>query len=208
MPTLNDRFWTPGGNPGLRPETGWTVDSGVAWARGPLHAEATLFWTRARDLIVWSPGENPAVWSPENVARTQTRGLDATAGAARLVGPLLVDGGAAVTLLDARDRTTGFRLRYTPLWTTKLWAGLARGPLRLDIGARAVGARPTTASGSQPLPAHVVLDAQARWSRRVGVGVVGLGLALDNLLDVRYETVRSYPMPPRHARLRLTLDTR
>ncbi|HEX8385273.1 MAG TPA: TonB-dependent receptor, partial [Rubricoccaceae bacterium] len=207
MPTLNDRFWAPGGNPDLRPESGWTADAGVAYARGALHAEATAFWTRTRDQIVWLPVTSD-VFSPENVARTQARGLDATAGAARLVGPVLLDGGAAVSLLDARDRTSGFRLRYSPLWTAKLWGGLARGPLRLDVGARAVGARPTTASGSQPLPRHLVLDAHLRWTRRVGVGTVGAGLALDNLLDARYETVRSYPMPPRHVRLRLTLDTR
>ena len=209
MPTLNDRFWTPGGNPDLRPESGWTADAGVAVARGALRAEATAFWTRTRDLIVWSPGAlGGDVWSPENVARARTRGLEATFGATRRLGPTGLDGGAALSLLDARDLTSGERIRYTPRWTARGWAGLARGPFRLDIGARAVGARPTTASGSQPLPAHVVLDAQARWTRRVGSAVLGVALALDNLADARYESVRSYPMPPRHARLRLTLDSR
>ena len=207
MPTLNDRFWTPGGNPGLRPESGWTADTGAAWARGALHAEATAFWTRTRDLIVWAPGPG-GVWSPENVARARSLGLDATAGAARLAGLLLLDGGAALSLLDARDVGTGFRLRYTPRWTARAWAGVARGALRLDVGARAIGARPTTASGSQPLPASLVLDAQLRARRRTRAGVLGVGLSLDNLLDARTESVRSYPMPPRHARLRLTLDSR
>ena len=214
MPTLNDRFWAPGGNPDLRPESGWTADAGVAVARSAFRAEATTFWTRARDLIVWSPDGalGGDVWSPENVARARTRGLEATVGSARRVGPLGLDGGAALSLLDARDLTSGERLRYTPRWTARGWAGLARGPFRIDVGARAIGARPTTASGSSPLPAHVVLDAQARWTRRLGPAgrgaVLGVALALDNLADVRYESVRSYPMPPRHARLRLTLDSR
>ena len=26
MPTLNDRYWAPGGNPDLRPETAWSAD--------------------------------------------------------------------------------------------------------------------------------------------------------------------------------------
>ncbi|HEX9950739.1 MAG TPA: TonB-dependent receptor, partial [Rubricoccaceae bacterium] len=205
MPTLNDRFWAPGGNPNLRPESGVTADAGVAWQARGAHAEVTAFAARTRDLIVWTPGAG-GVWSPENIARARTRGLDATAGAARLVRSVLIDGGAAVSLLDARDADTGFRLRYSPAWTARLWAGVARGAVRVDASARAVGARPTTASGSQPLPAHVVLGGQVRWTRRVGVSLLGLGVALDNLTDARYESVRSYPMPPRNARLRLTLD--
>jgi outer membrane cobalamin receptor len=205
MPTLNDRFWAPGGNPDLRPESGVTADAGVAWQARGAHAEVTAFAARTRDLIVWMPGPG-GVWSPENIARARTRGLDITAGAARLVRSTLVDGGAAVSLLDARDAETGFRLRYSPAWTARLWAGIARGAVRVDLSARAVGARPTTASGSQPLPAHLILGGQVRWSRRVGTALLGLGLTLDNLTDARYESVRSYPMPPRNARLRLTLD--
>ena len=205
MPTLNDRFWAPGGNPDLRPERGVTADAGVAWQARRAHAEVTAFAARTRDLVVWMPRAG-GVWSPENIARARTRGIDATAGASRLVRSVLVDGGAAVSLLDARDATTGFRLRYSPAWTARLWAGVARGALRVDVGARAVGARPTTASGSQPLPVHVVLGGHVRWTRRVGASLLGLGLALDNLTGARYESVRSYPMPPRNARLRLTLD--
>ena len=33
-------------------------------------------------------------------------------------------------------------------------------------------------------------------------------LAAENLTGLQYEVVRSFPMPPRHARLRLTLTPR
>lgn len=210
MPTLNDRFWAPGGNPDLRPETALSADLGAVWARPGAQAEATAFATTARDQIVWAPTA-AGYWAPENVARTRTLGVEASARGARVVrlgGPLLLDGGALATLLDARDLDRRQPLRYVPRWTLKAWAGVARGPVRVALDAQAVGARPTTAGGTQPLPAHVVLGARVGLDRALGPATLTVGLDLDNLLDARYETVRSHVMPPRHARLRLAVRAR
>lgn len=208
MPTLNDRFWRPGGNPGLRPERAWSTDLGVVWAGRGAMVEATAFALQARDQIVWAP-TGAGFWSPSNVARTRSLGLEGsvrTTHVVRLAGrPALVEGGALGTLLDARDLESSQPLRYVPRWTAKAWGGLGWGALRVDLGARLVGARTTTASGSQPLPAHLVLDAQAGARVQVGGAEVGLAVAAENLTDAHYQVVQSYVMPPRHARLRLTV---
>ena len=211
MPTLNDRYWAPGGNPDLRPETAWSADGGVVWGRGASQVEATAFATTARDQIVWAP--TPAgFWAPENVARTRSLGLEASAQTARPVRMAdhraLVTLGALATALDARDLDLGQPLRYVPRWSAKAWAGLEAGGLRLDLGARWTGARFTTASASLPLPAHLVLDGQVSVRRTLAGAELALGLAAENLTGLQYEVVRSYPMPPRHARLRLTVSPR
>lgn len=211
MPTLNDRFWNPGGRPGLRPEQAIAADVGLAWTADGLAAEATLFGRQARDEIVWTPGTG-GVWSPDNVARTQALGAEASATAHRQVlwagCTVRLEIGAAATALHAQDLSTGRPLRYQPAWTTRTWAGARAGGVRAYVGARAVGSRPTTTSGSQPLPAYAVVDAnvQADWARGRTRFTVGLGV--DNLFNTRYESVRLYPMPPRHAMLRLQLTTR
>ncbi|WP_412069527.1 TonB-dependent receptor plug domain-containing protein [Rubrivirga sp. IMCC43871] len=210
MPTLNDRFWAPGGNPDLRPETALSADLGAVWAGPGAQAEATVFATTARDQIVWAPTA-AGHWAPENVARTRTFGVEASARGARVVrlgAPLLLDGGALATLLSARDLDRRRPLRYVPRWTLKAWAGVARGPVHVALDAQAVGARPTTAGGTQPLAAHVVLGARASLDRAIGPATFTVGVDLDNLLDARYETVRSHVMPPRHARLRLAVRAR
>ncbi len=129
------------------------------------------------------------------------------------------EAGLAATLVAARDRSDpaspsfGQPLRYVPGWTAKAWGGLALarvvgGALRLDAGVRAVGRRFTTSDASQALPAYVVLDGQARYTRAVGRVAATLALAVENAADARYEVVQSYPMPPRHLRVRLLLETR
>jgi hypothetical protein len=52
------------------------------------------------------------------------------------------------------------------------------------------------------------VDASVRAERAVGRAVVGAGVTVENLLDAHYESVRLVPMPPRHARVRLTVTTR
>ncbi len=150
-------------------------------------------------------------WAPSNVARTRTLGVEASARATRAVRlgrwAGRADAGALATALDARDLDTRQPLRYVPRWTAKAWGGLALGAVRLDLGLRAVGRRFTTASGSGALPAHLVLDAQLGVRRSLPGAEIRLSVAAQNLTDARYEVVRSYPMPPRHARLRLTLHT-
>ena len=211
MPTLNDRYWMPGGNPDLRPEAAWSADAGAVWGRGAAQVEATAFATTARDQIVWAPTAG-GFWAPENVARTRSLGLEVSAQAAR---PVRVAGrrglatlGALATALDARDLGSGQPLRYVPRASVKAWAGLDLGALGLDLGARWTGTRFTTASASLPLPPHLVVDGQVSARRRLGTVDLDLGLALENLTGLQYEVVRSYPMPPRHARLRLTLSPR
>lgn len=219
MPTLNDRFWQPGGNPDLKPERGWTLDGGIAWTAGRTRFELTAFASAARDQIVWRPTD-AGYWAPENVARTRTRGLEASADvSAPLARRATAEAGLAATLTDARDRSDRAspsfdrQLRYVPRWTAKAWGGLALarvvgGALRLDAGAQAIGRRPTASDASRWLPAYVVLDGQVRYTRDAGRIGVTLALAVENLSDARYEVVQSYPMPPRHLRVRLLLETR
>jgi vitamin B12 transporter len=216
-PTFNDRFWQPGGAPDLHPERGWTADLGAHVRSGGASAEVTLFASRLRDQIVWQPGEG-GVYAPENLARTRTLGLEATAShdGVRL-GDATLGGGLTYALTDARDRSRpgssayDHQLRYVPRHQLKVHADASRplGPrtrLGLDLGGRLTGARPVRADGSLDLPAAFTLDARLHLRRRFDLATAALTLGVENVLDAELEVVRGYPMPPRHARLRLHLS--
>jgi outer membrane cobalamin receptor len=216
-PTFNDRFWQPGGDPDLRPERGWTADLGAVVAHGGASAELTLFASRLRDQIVWTPtGEGH--YAPQNLRRTRTLGVEASAQRTGVrLGPTAAGGGLVYTLTDARDRSHpgaaayGHQLRYVPRHQLKLWAdaALALGPrttLTFDLGGRLTSARPVRSDGSLWLPASFTLDGQLRLRHAFDLAVAGLSFGVENALDADVEVVRGYPMPPRHARLRLHLS--
>jgi iron complex outermembrane receptor protein len=208
-PTFNDRYWQPGGSPDLDPEHGWSLDASLR-ADGPRgFAEVTAFGTWLHDQIVWRPVGND-VWSPANVRRTRTLGLEAAAEWRwPLSGTAALTTGMAYTLSDARNRSdpasAAFNepLRHTPRHTINLYGTAAVGPVALDLNARSVGRRYVTTDGSSSLDPFLVLDAQVRVRLPVPAVRTTLTAAVDNVLDTEYRVVGNRPMPPRHLRARL-----
>jgi len=213
MPTFNDRFWQPGGNPDLLPETGWTTDAGLVWSSIRAHAELTIFAAGARDQIVWQP-TSQGFWAPQNLSKTRSMGIEASLDRTWLLGRnVFLVTSAVATYTDARDRSDPSassydqQLRYVPKWTAKAWASATLGRLRFDLGLQAVGRRYTTSDASQSLNPYLALDGQVRYSRMLGPIRATLALAAENLTDLRYEVIQSYVMPPRHLRVRLMVQT-
>ncbi len=228
-PTFNERYWQPGGNPDLDPERAWSYEAGIH-----LHSEAptsghaatatprrtpaiagelTLLHARTLDQIVWSPKAR-GVWIPENVGETVTRGIEASGSVVAMAGSMVIEGGAtysfthSVDRSDAATRTFGRQLRYVPRHLLKGFAGVSRGAFRIDANARWIGRRFVTADESQWLDPSLVVDLQAGMHRKLGSFRAELAVVLQNALDADYAVIQNYPMPPRHARVRLLIQSR
>ena len=216
-PTFNERYYDPGGTPGLQPEDGWTTEGGVSLrlARPDafLTAEATAFATRLTDKIVWQPSyvaNGVQVWSPSNVARVYSRGLELSLrGQRQLREGLAVAGGSHFTHTRAENRANpaspayGAQLPYVPQQTWTLWSRVTWRGLSLSATGRLVGTRFYAVDESKSLAPYQTLDLRAAYEWSVGTGRLALEAQVENVLDRRYEIVRLYPMPPRHATLRL-----
>lgn len=83
FPDMNDRYWSPGGNPDLIPETAWSLalenKINVLKHRDKflhnLNCNVDVYYTKIKNNIVWSP-INSVLWSPKNIKVTQTYGSD------------------------------------------------------------------------------------------------------------------------------------
>jgi len=76
-PTLNDLYWTPGGNPDLLPEQNRL--GGLTWNKNwakNLRSNMTLYYRRANNWIQWLPGD-PGFWSPVNAYKGRSFGVNA-----------------------------------------------------------------------------------------------------------------------------------
>jgi vitamin B12 transporter len=79
MPTLNDWFWNPGGNPNLKPEQGYTGDGTAEWQYhfGAFHLEVlgSVFYKTIDNWILWLPAAN-GITSPRNILQVTSRGAE------------------------------------------------------------------------------------------------------------------------------------
>ncbi len=93
LPSLNDLYWVPGGNPELKPEDGWSQDFSFNYehprqktsAATQNHdnrflpvksASITAFHRQISDWIIWLPRNGGMVWTPENVMQVRSYGLE------------------------------------------------------------------------------------------------------------------------------------
>ncbi|MGM0706542.1 MAG: TonB-dependent receptor plug domain-containing protein [Bacteroidota bacterium] len=210
MPTLNDRYWQPGGVPSLRPEQGWSLDAGARWAQNGHRVELTAFQQWHTDRIQWRPVQG--VWSPRNVQRVHTQGLEADAAlhwpVTRSVG---VTTGMHASYTEARDRsdpeTSSYnqQLPYVPRVTAKPYATLHMGPLNVDAHARYIGPQLTSGDGSQRKSGYMASEAQVRLEQQWDPVSVYLSLRIHNALNTTYTLQNNQPVPPRHSTLTLRI---
>jgi len=209
VPTFNDRYWQPGGNPDLRPERSWGGDLGLRLDRPRGHVEVTAFGHWRRDQIVWHPTGN-GHWSPMNVGRVRSLGGEASAEWSwTLPYSTTLRTGATYTVTDARNRADPSSpsydepLRYVPRNQLKAHSTLSWGPATLTVHARYTGRRYVASDGTEFLDAYVVGSTRLRLEHEVAGIRTALSLQIDNLFDTDYRSIGGRPMPPRHARVRL-----
>src|SRR5690606_22428207 len=77
VPTLNDRYWDPGGNPDLLPEESINGEVGLHWLKNGLFSwdqSLTFYRMQVDNWIIWLP--QGSVWSPENIRDVQNQGIE------------------------------------------------------------------------------------------------------------------------------------
>ncbi|PQJ33560.1 hypothetical protein BSZ35_02170 [Salinibacter sp. 10B] len=211
VPTFNDRYWEPGGNPDLRPERSWGGDLGLWIDHSRGHVELTTFGHRRQDQIVWRPTGN-GYWAPVNVGRVRALGSELSGAWGWMPTPnTTLDVGFKYTFTDARNRSTprsssyNERVRYVPRDQMKVYSTVSWGPAALTINARYTGRRPLTSDGRQFLNAHVLTRTRLQLEHSLSDVRFALSVDIENVFDTDYRSIGNHPMPPRHAQFRLLI---
>src|SRR5690606_2478483 len=126
IPTLNDRFWNPGGNPNLDPEKSISWEAGLDYRRKfrdkvQFDAGLTYYRMHVENWIIWLPQGN--IWSPSNIRTVINQGLEGKLAGSYAFGDLQLKGNVQYaynqarnqTMINSNDRSYGKQLPYTPL---------------------------------------------------------------------------------------------
>ncbi len=216
FPTLNDRYFQPGGNPDLRPESGFTYDAGISFATNPekswsLKGSAAWFDARIDDWILWLPTVK-GFYSPVNVKRVHAYGIELQAtldAALARAWQLTLDGHASWTPsinegdpMSEGDRSVGKQLVYVPEYTASLTGSLRFRTWSLLYKWCYYSERYTMTSNDRTLTGYlppyfmngVTLEKRFAF-RRLDLSLKG---SVENLFDEEYLSVLSRPMPGIH----------
>ncbi|MEM6316817.1 MAG: TonB-dependent receptor plug domain-containing protein [Bacteroidota bacterium] len=207
LPTFNDRFWLPGGNPDLLPESGWSQELTLAKTRKKsglqLQTSLTVFNRTIDNWILWSIREGQSFWSANNITKVWSRGLEPrlTLSYPLKNSTLQFRGGydyirsTNQVPLDNPKMAAGDQLIYTPIhqafgtlsWE---WKGLYVA-YQHDFTGKTDGI-------NDPLESFQVGNIRLQYTGNITKYKGTLFLNFNNLWDVDYLVVERRPMPGIH----------
>lgn len=209
IPTFNDLYWMPGGNPDLRPETAWSEDVGFIFRgseKKSIHYEIEIstFSSQVSDWILWVPANT--FWSPQNIQQVWARGIESDIMTTTSVGKseIKFSGGYSYTRSTNEKRTAesdqsiGKQLIYVPLHRFYLdliykWQGVIINPAFSYNGFRYI-----TTDNNYQLPGYGLMDLTISKNVKITDNTINLRFDVLNIFNKEYQAVQYYPMPGRH----------
>ena len=210
-PTLNERYWLPGGNPNLRPELGFGHEVGLQHHLVDIHGtalttELTYFRQDVDDWVQWLPSAGTGIWSPRNLRRVRSQGLEASTALRRSVGRYT--GAVQLAYHFTHTRKTrgtaadsdpvGVQLAFVPLHQASLSTDHRWQDWLLSTTFVFTSFRYINASGTDFLPGTGLLGATLGRTLRGPSGTsLLLLLQATNLFNQAFDSYPGRPAPPR-----------
>jgi len=217
IPTLNERYYIPGGNPSLKPEGGWNYEAGVLYDRGfnnnfNFMAEVTGFAMQVNNWLQWQP-TNFGYWEPKNLKQVLSRGAEAsiTVGytgkkfEAKLNTAYALAIATNQKIYDGQQGIAGKDLIYTPRNVASAGLTLTWYGYSLFTNLQYTGMRYTTTDNAQTVDGYVLLNARASKDIKLKNFTLSIWLQALNLTNNSYFNLPYRPMPLRNYRVGLTV---
>ncbi len=213
-PTLNDRHWTPGGNPDLQPERSKTLD-GEFDLKLPIVLNGVSikiggYQTWSEDWIVWLPSE-AGYWVPQNFREVEISGLESSLGInGDLLGVYMLN--ASYTFNRSINKTgsnSGKLLPYTPEHNARIsWQHHIRKYFNYRLNSSFTGKRYTTLDNTKrsSVAPFFILDFTLGREFELPLFAISIDASINNLLDANYENLNNRAMPGRNYQLQLIIN--
>lgn len=218
IPTLNDRYWQPGGNANLRPEQAVQQEIGGSgqWQNNGRQTklQMAVYHSYLHEQITWLPtAANPLLWSPQNLKAVEVWGGTMTANLQQEWKKYSLHLQVTYQLNSARnqigsspsDNSVNKQLPYTPLHQAQLNVQLRRSTYSLLMDNGYASHRYTTSDESRAnalspyLLSHLHLQKEWQWKH----STLEVRVSCYNLWNVTYYSLAARPMPLRHGRISL-----
>lgn len=207
VPTLNERFWQPGGNPDIKPEQGWNFETGLRhrYTLGAvlLESEASVYRMLVDNWIQWMPVTS-SYWSPRNLQKVRSQGVELSSRASTALGNWQLAATVAYTYTSSEQvkayegsQELNRQLAHIPLHKAHLGTDLSFRTWTLLGNLTYNGLRYTDNSNANNLPAYTLLSLAVHKKFALGQSQLVASLRSDNVTDRAYTVLENMPMPPR-----------
>jgi iron complex outermembrane receptor protein len=213
LPSLNDLYWYPGGNPELLPEEGMQFDIGLNYAKSfsealDLRFDISFYDSRISNWIQWIPSDY-RYWTARNVEKVHARGLESSISLSGNKKNFFYKFSMQYSFNKSTNESrkaknagyAGRQLIYVPLHSANFFFYLKYKQNNFIWNTQLIGKRNTSLDEetlySNTLPAYSLSSMSI--GRQLGFRKFGLELRIkvNNIFNVSYQAILWRPMPGR-----------
>ena len=218
IPTMNDMFWVPGGNPDLKNEYAFMYELTYEMNQkisDPLKFkyDISIFHNSIKNMIQWHPGQY-SYWTADNIQKVNSTGLESSVSLVyslnnltsglntgysftkAIAGGSLADndisGGKQLLYIPENQFNATFRIGYKNFysyWVTNF-----------------TGKRYITVDNSKYLPGYLVNNICIGIKIPLTGNSIDLNFSVDNLFSANYQSIAYYPLPGRSFFLKILVQ--
>jgi iron complex outermembrane receptor protein len=200
LPTLNERFWVPGGKVSLLPELSNGIESTLKHTYNTTKSSqmlsATVYTNKVNNWIQWVP-TNTGFWEASNAMQVVTNGIEVFEEIYTKYKN--VEYGFKVNYIYnySTNKVIKKQLIYTPYNIFNITATIKYQQWYAIFNYHYTGFRYTSTDNSFWLPSYTLINASIQKSFLYRNHIYTTSIVCNNILNSRYQTVENFAMPGR-----------
>jgi iron complex outermembrane receptor protein len=215
VPTLNDRFWNPGGNADLKSEESLSGELGLNWlGTGKISWNQGLTYYRMSvdNWIIWLP--RGSLWTPENIKKVANQGIEYQGNLSgnietwnwELTTSYTYSKAVTTKGIDENDQSVSKQLPYTPQHQANANLRIEKSGFSSSIGTFFVGERAVTADNPRTMPPFQLFNFGMGYDKlKMGTLQFPLSFQINNAFNTDYQVLYLRAMPGRSYQFNLSI---
>jgi len=234
VPTFNDLYWVPGGNPDLESENGWSFDYlGLNYnLKNTTHnllISTTGFVNYVKEMTVWVPSSQ-GYWEAENLEKILSKGIESNliynlafkkfktgihafysyTNSVNVSENLNITDLPDILFNDTKEDESnpiiGKHLRYIPMHKGGLTVFMEYLRYSFTYSHQFTSKRYISKDNSGYTPSYEIADLSLGTYLKIKSSTIDVRFKINNLWNEKYEVMAYYAMPLRHYSINLKFN--
>ncbi len=192
LPTFNDLYWNPGGNPNLKPEFSTSSEINLHVNTKNIDFNIGSYFTKSKNLIQWQPVTN-TFWKPFNIQNVEIFGSEFQATYKTKIKQNLFKLNTQLSYTISKDTALDKELIYTPNILATNSITYQYNSWFLFVNQRYNGKVYTTSSNTNTVSDYFLYN--LKLSKTIKKYNINITLKWNNIFNKEYQIIAFRPMP-------------
>jgi vitamin B12 transporter len=216
-PTLNDLYWSLGGNSDLLSEQGYSSELSYSFSKRKIKSSLTLFYSLVDNWIQWTP-TRLGYWSPQNIKQVENKGIEwhfdwsvfkKKYTALNVITNYSYTSSKSLKSNFEGDKSLGKQLIYVPHNTYNINVFYSYKNWSFNYFQTYTSRVFIDAQNTTYMPYFTPADASIHYAFTSKESIASIGFRVQNIFNEEYHIIANRPMPMRsfHVVLKLSFKS-